>query len=591
MKRKRYFILPILSSMLIAGCSATGSDIAYNMIPDSNSASYYTKKDVTSVDISEQSNNSRKEVFKSVIEEEDDIATIFGEDYSNNFDIPIVFNDAVKYFIQYFTTEKRKVFSNWLKRSRYYAPIIKEILNEEGLPEDLVYLAMIESGFNPKAYSPASASGPWQFIYATGGRYGLKSNYWIDERRDPEKSTVAATKYLRDLFKQFGCWYLAAAGYNAGEGRVGRAIVKHNTSDFWELVKYNTLPKETREYIPKLIAAAIIAKEPEKFGFGSITYDEPVKFTEARVPSGTPLSAIAKAASIDVKVLKSINPEILRGITPPDMNNYVIKLPSTTDLFSFNNRFQASLAEDNNRITGVSSYKVKRKDTLARIAKKYRITIDDMSLVNGSGGDIKIKPGMVINIPRLAGSSAIKIADSKKQDRNIKVARAGFTEDVIEKTPKNVKISKKDATEIQSNKSEKTARISRPDNKETARKNYAANVAIKEQKKQPRHHIVKKGETLAEISNKYGIDVSTIKSANNIKAGMVYPNMKLKLVKHIQKKDKREKRTVKYHIVKKGETLTTISNKYGMDIAGIKSVNKLKTDVVHPNMKLRVNAS
>jgi len=228
---------------------------------------------------------------------------------------------------------------------------------------------------------------------------------------------------------------------------------------------------------------------------------------------------------------------------------------------------------------------------VGKYAKKYGITIGDMSLVNGSGGEVKIKPGMVINIPRLANSRAIKIADSKKQYHNTKGARSNLAEDTIEKTPKSVKASKTDEIETEPKKSEKTAKITKPDNNQTSRKNYAANVAIKEQKKQPMHHVVKKGETLSEISNKYGIDVSTIKSANNIKAGMVYPNMKLKLVKHVQKKDKREKRTVKYHIVKKGETLTTISNKYGMDIAGIKSVNKLKTDVVHPNMKLRVNAS
>jgi len=178
------------------------------------------------------------------VKDDDDITNLLTHDYNKNFDIPIVFNDAVKYYIKWFSEDKKKVFASWLKRSRLYVPIITEILREKDMPEDLVYLAMIESGFNPKAYSSAKASGPWQFIYSTGGQYGLEVDYWVDERRDPEKSTVAAAKYLKNLFDQFGCWYLAAASYNCGEGRMGRLIQKHQTNDFWELYRYNTIPRK-----------------------------------------------------------------------------------------------------------------------------------------------------------------------------------------------------------------------------------------------------------------------------------------------------------------------------------------------------------
>ena len=249
--------------------------------------------------------------------EEEELSALLTAEYLERFDIPVVFNDAVQYFVRYFTTEKRKIFVNWLKRSRRYVPMIKEILRDQGLPEDLIYLAMIESGFNPKAYSAMKACGPWQFIYETGGRYGLRVNHWVDERRDPEKSTIAAALYLKDLFNQFGNWYLAAAGFNAGEKRIERAVEKHETSDFWELSRYNTLPKETREYIPRLLAAAIIAKDPERFGFTNINYDQPIKSVTERVPASTPLALVAKVASTDVFAVRALNPELLTGITPP----------------------------------------------------------------------------------------------------------------------------------------------------------------------------------------------------------------------------------------------------------------------------------
>ncbi|MDD5008608.1 MAG: LysM peptidoglycan-binding domain-containing protein, partial [Syntrophorhabdaceae bacterium] len=406
-------------------------------------------------------------------------------------------------------------------------------------PEDLVYLAMIESGFNPKAYSTAKASGPWQFIYATGERYGLKVNYWIDERRDPEKSTVAAAKYLRDLFNQFGCWYLAAAGYNAGERRIEKAIEKHNTNDFWELVKYNTLPKETREYIPRLIAAAIIAKDPEKFGFGSMTYDQPVQFTEFKVPGGTPLSAVAKAASLDVASVKSYNPEIIRGITPPSLQLYTVKLPASLDEEEFADNLETAM-NGQKKIKSLVTYKVKRKDTIAKIARRYGVRSEDIYLVNSFDDELKVKPGARIQIPRYIGPTKEKRAIAKK---TVKTTVASQSETHAKQT-------------------------------ETA-----------QQTKQKVYHVVKKGETLGSISDKYGIEVASLKSMNNLKNDKVYPNMKLKLASYSHKKQVSK---VKYHVVKKGETLGSISDKYGTDVASLKSLNKLKSSKIVANMKLKI---
>ena len=557
------FLTFFICLFFVAGCSTSGKVVKNdNSHLNSTVTSYKiiepTKAEPVKVVINEAGNKVEKKteaVSKQVtaapkneqqtVEEEDDITLLLEPDDFQDFDIPIVFNDAVKYYVGYFTIEKKKVFGNWLKRARRYVPIIKEILKENGMPEDLVYLAMIESGFSPKAYSPKKASGPWQFIYSTGGRFGLRVNYWIDERRDPEKSTVAAAKYLRALFNQFGCWYLAAAGYNAGEGRVGKAIEKYNTNDFWELAKYNALPRETREYIPKLIAAAIIAKDPEKYGFGSITYDDPVRFEEVQMPKGTLLKVIAKANSMDLAYLKSLNPEILRGITPPNLNNYAIKLPSPVNIEDFHKNLEMALSSEK-KVKDVTTYKVKKKDTLAKILKRYRLEQKDIYLVNDCEEGLKIKPGMVLNIPKFYGPSGKKEVVAKNVHR--------------------------ESTEVKPDKKEKQykqAQQAKPEKQEQSRT----------------YHIVKKGETLSTISNKYGIDVASLKIVNNLKKDKVYPNMKLKLVKHVQKKDKKD---VKYHIVKKGETLSTISNKYGIDVASLKIVNNLKKDKVYPNMKLKI---
>jgi membrane-bound lytic murein transglycosylase D len=246
------------------------------------------------------------------------------------FDVPIQMNKQVRAYLVYFSTERKAVITRYLSRSTRYLPMIKEVFQEAGLPEDLAYLAMIESGFNNRAYSPAAACGMWQFIKGTGLRYGLAIDSYVDERRDPEKATRAAAKYLLDLYKQFGSWYLAAASYNCGEGRVQRELNQSNHKNFWELSANMCLPTETKNYVPQMIAATIIAKNPEKFGFKNVPYLPPVRYDKVPVTETTSLTAAAVAVNVPPDEVADLNPELLRGITPPDAQSYTLNLPPSS---------------------------------------------------------------------------------------------------------------------------------------------------------------------------------------------------------------------------------------------------------------------
>jgi hypothetical protein len=253
------------------------------------------------------------------------------------FDVPIQMNKQVRAYLVYFSTERKEVIQRYLARSTRYLPMIKEVFQEAGLPEDMAYLAMIESGFNNKAYSPAAASGMWQFIKGTGLRYGLTIDSYVDERRDPEKATRAAANYLLDLYKQFGSWYLAAASYNCGEGRVQRELNQSNHKNFWELSANQCLPTETKNYVPQMIAATIIAKNPEKFGFKNVAYLPPVKYDKVAVTEATSLTAASVAVNVPTEEVQALNPELLRGVTPPDTPSYTLNLPpSSKELFTKN---------------------------------------------------------------------------------------------------------------------------------------------------------------------------------------------------------------------------------------------------------------
>jgi len=337
-----WLITTLCFCVFLLGCGGRGAIKTAEMAPPPTPVVQESEPmaDEQEVSLTEQLSSKRMEelLAKSglgwdpVLEEE-----LKKGDFKLKFDVPIEMNKQVRAYLVYFTTDRKDTIRRYLSRSTRYLPMIRDIFQEHGLPEDLAYLAMIESGFNPHAYSHAHACGLWQFIRGTGVRYGMAVNNYVDERRDPEKATHAAAKYLLDLYKRFGSWYLAAASYNCGEGRVQRELNNGAGKNFWELSENQRLPGETKNYVPQMIAATIIAKKPEKFGFKGVPYLPPLKYDTVKVNAPTSLRAASVACNVPVDEMQFLNPELRRGVTPPDMGAYVLKIPKgSSELFRKN---------------------------------------------------------------------------------------------------------------------------------------------------------------------------------------------------------------------------------------------------------------
>ncbi len=311
-------------------------------------------------------------------------------------------NHHVRQFVDQFQTGyRRAVVEKWLTRSGQYLPMILDVFRQKGLPDELVFTAMIESGFNPVAVSRAGAKGLWQFMAPTARRYGLRIDEWLDERLDPEKSTMAAARHLLDLYAVFGSWNLVQAAYNAGEMRVLQAIRAMGTSDFWTLRSGQVLPDETKNFIPAIQAATLIAREPERYGFVS-TPAEPLSYEVVTVPRSTSLTRIAARSDIPIDVFERLNPELKVKQTPPD-GPYPLKVP-----VGGARAVRAALErEAPARVITVSTrapdprrgkvaptiHVVKPRETAVAIAKRYGISVADLARWNDLGETSRIRPG------------------------------------------------------------------------------------------------------------------------------------------------------------------------------------------------------
>lgn len=446
------------------------------------------------------------------------------------FDIPVEVNDRVVAWMEYFQGPGRGHFRRYLERSGRYVPLMYEILKKNGMPSDLVYVAMIESGFNTQARSWASAVGPWQFIASTGRRYGLKIDSWVDERRDPYKSTQAAVDYFRDLYGEFGDWYLAMAGYNGGEGRVRNAISSTGSRNFWEMG--SAFRPETRDYVPKFIAAALMAKMPERFGFEKIDYKTPFNYETAEIETQTDIPVIAQCAGVSEEDIVDLNPHLVGGTTPPYERNYHIRLPKGTS-HQFREKYAALPQEERIQVV---RYEVRKGDTLARVARRYGVSAATLARANGlSLRQKRIPVGMELTIPR--------------NGRAAQYAKASSDDAIRQAQGKNY------------NRSE--------NRKATA-------------------HIVRRGESVASIARRYGVSPKQLMVWNGIRS-----DKKLRAGARLVLKGSPEKRAVqaaslpeesnvetavvsgKEHRVVKGETLATIANRYGVTVKQLLALNNI----------------
>jgi membrane-bound lytic murein transglycosylase D len=322
-------------------------------------------------------------------------------------DLPLMINDYVAGYINYFSTRGRGVFEGALVRSGRYREMIFRIFKEEGIPQDLIYLAQAESGFKPLALSKARARGMWQFMASRGVGYGLRSSWWVDDRQDPEKATRAAARHLKDLYNQFGDWYLAMAAYNSGPGNVQQAVRRTGYADFWELYKRNVLPGETKNYVPIILAMTIMSKNPAQYGLDAIQPDPPLKYEVETVSYPVDLRLVSECVDVPVEQLIDLNPSLLRRTTPKDQS-FDLHLPVGSKA-----KYEAAITTiPVEKRVAWRYYKVQQGDTLAAIARKYRTTERAISKANDLQSADLLKEAKLV-IPVNGSGDSGKIAYSR----------------------------------------------------------------------------------------------------------------------------------------------------------------------------------
>jgi membrane-bound lytic murein transglycosylase D len=402
-------------------------------------------------------------------------ATVKADLQSTAHDVPIPQNERVLSYIELFQGRLREHIQSGLSRGARYLPMIQSVFRAEGLPLDLAYIPLIESAFKPSALSRAKAKGVWQFMRGTGLEHGLRANWFIDERADPEKATIAAAKYLKTLHGMFDDWHLALASYNGGPGRVQRAQERSGLDSFWDLASSSQyLPRETREYVPMILAAMVIARNPAQYGFEPVEA-APLAYDKVTLPRAMDLRRVAEWTGVSIEDIQSLNPELRRWTTPLRYPSYEVKVPAGTG-----DRLEARIASAKpGELAALNWHRVKRGESLASIARKLRVSRGDLAEANGLSSKARVRPGQELIIPRAPSTMLnARVASPVKQ---VAEARGG----------------------------------GRDDDDDSAL--------------ETRLYRVRRGDTLYSIAREFDTTVAAIKASNRIRGNQITPGDRLKI--------------------------------------------------------------
>jgi membrane-bound lytic murein transglycosylase D len=429
-------------------------------------------------------------------------------------DLPLTVNDSVLQYLSFFQTPHgRLIVETGLRRAGRYHDMIRRVLREEGLPQDLIYLAQAESAFQPTAVSRAGARGIWQFMPYRGEEYDLSRSWWIDERSDPEKATHAAAHHLRDLYGMFGDWYLVMAAYNSGPGNVTKAIERTGYADFWELQKRNVLPEQTKNYVPIILALALVAKDPPLYGV-QVDPDKPPDVDLVKPGHPIDLRLAADATGTDLDDLRMLNPELLRLVTP-DLPNFELRLPVGTAA-----KFKAAIATiPADKWKSWRIHEVVEGETLASIAKRYRISVSTIKETNHLESVSDISLGEKLTIPAAAPATLQLV--------HYRVQRGDTLAGIAEQFSVTIADIKR-WNGIRGNQVPRGSRLriyaggepavghAKGKSAEVAEEGHVKNVAQQKNPPSDGQHRVKAGETLFSIAREYGTTVAALRQANPV---------------------------------------------------------------------------
>ncbi len=481
--------------------------------------------------------------------------------------VPMTTNRVVERTVHYFLQKKRDVLVRWMGRADTYFPMIEQILREEGVPDELKYLALVESGLNPRARSWARAVGMWQFISQTGRSYGLHANTWVDDRMDPEKATRAAARHLKDLYAQYGNnWHVALAGYNCSPRCIKRAIRKaggtvENPPSYWEMYPY--LPRETRGYVPQFIAFALILSNPSAFGLTNVPTGPRYAYDLVPVKGMLSLNDVAEMAGTDAATVQALNPELRRATLPPSPSAYMLRIPLGS-YARFAEAFER-LPEEAKR--PVTEYVVRRGDSLGKIGNRFGVSVAALKSANNLRRTT-IHPGqhLVVPVPSYRGSVSLA------EGRPLSVEYGTRTIRPIEPlTTLAVNTEPTPVVRASETTTRSTASSSRSNTTTTNRVVYK----------------VRRGDTLGKIAQKYGTSVSNVKRWNNLRGSKIKVGQRLTIYSSGASGTSQPERIV--YKVRRGDALSTIAQKYGVSVSSIKRWNNLRSSKIKVGQRLTIH--